>query len=560
MAGIHKRGTPSGKQSIPNDVEGDTYHAPERTRYYCEFPDCGKSYTTQGSLTQHRHTHSSEWTRYYCEFPNCGKSFATKGSLKEHGNTHSSEWTRYYCEFPNCGKSFATKGSLTQHRHTHSSEWTRHYCEFPDCGKSFTTKGSLTKHRHTHSSEQTRYYCEFPNCGKSFTAKRSLTKHRHTHSSERTRYYCEFPDCGKSFTTKRSLKDHGNTHSSERTRYYCEFPNCGKSFATKGSLKDHGNTHSSERTRYYCEFPNCGKSFATKGSLKEHGNTHSSERTRYYCEFPNCGKSFTAKSSLNSHVRVDHNPEPTILSCEFPGCSSTFHLKQHLARHRRIHDRVPKSDDDSVLGLPIDPTLLGVNKNLESFVVGPVMLVNTTPLPGPLTLFVARASSGSHDETTQRLERSLAELEASWINHHGPIRGSSRFLTMIIRSNVIPTQATSYIRSIKAALSQLTVKGVTIVFTGYDSLFTTQEGNRKFLCCFDAMTDLEIFYLEKESNGFYQLCPSVMKGLSNGDDLTIEWVERANQIGQIKRDMAVTAKALSDAAGKRNKSKKRKRQ
>jgi hypothetical protein len=131
---------------------------------------------------------------------------------------------------------------------------------------------------------------------------------------------------------------------------------------------------------------------------------------------------------------------------------------------------------------------------------------------------------------------------------------------MIASSNAIPTQRTLYIQSIKAALSLLTVKGVTIVFTGHDGLFTSQEGNQEFLRHFNATTDLEIFYLEKESNEFYRLCPSVMKGLSNGDDLTIEWVERANQIGQIKRDLAVTTKALSDAAGRRNKSKKRKRQ
>jgi hypothetical protein len=135
---------------------------------------------------------------------------------------------------------------------------------------------------------------------------------------------------------------------------------------------------------------------------------------------------------------------------------------------------------------------------------------------------------------------------------------------MITSSNAIPTQRISYIRSVKAALSQLTVKGVTIVSTGYDSLFTTEEGNQKFLCCFDAITDLKIFYLDKDRDGFYQLCPSVMKGLSNGDspygDSTTEWVERANQIGQIKRDMAVTAQALSDAAGKRNQWRKRKRQ
>jgi hypothetical protein len=77
------------------------------------------------------------------------------------------------------------------------------------------------------------------------------------------------------------------------------------------------------------------------------------------------------------------------------------------------------------------------------------------------------------------------------------------------------------------------------------------------------MTNLEIFYIDEERDVFYQLCPDVIKGLSNWDspysDLTAEWVERAKQIGQIKRDIAATAKALSDAAGRRNQSKKRKR-
>ncbi|OGE48798.1 hypothetical protein PENARI_c026G06958 [Penicillium arizonense] len=320
-----------------------------------------------------------------------------------------------------------------------------------------------------------------------------------------------------------------------------------------------------EAIRFHCEFPNCERSYIQKSSLAKHLKTHNPEAIRFHCEFPDCERSYTQKSDLTKHLKI-HNPERIRFHCEFPNCERSYTQKSHLARHLKTHDEergdFPVLEENS--RIPIDPTLLGVDKNLKTFLMTPGILADSSPLLGPLTLFVARASSGNHSQTTQRLERSLAELEAKWISHHGPIQGSSRYLTMITSSNAIPTQRTLYIQSIKAALSLLTVKGVTIVFTGHDGLFTSQEGNREFLRHFNATTDLEIFYLEKESNEFHQLCPKVMKGSSNWDspysDLTTEWVERANQIGQIKRDLAVTTQALSDAAGRRNKSKKRKRQ
>jgi hypothetical protein len=110
-------------------------------------------------------------------------------------------------------------------------------------------------------------------------------------------------------------------------------------------------------------------------------------------------------------------------------------------------------------------------------------------------------------------------------------------LSLMVLANAISMPLSSAAYSVEGALSQLTVKGVTIVFAGHDSLFTTQEGNRTFLRCFGSMEDLTIFYMDKDTKEFHQLCPNTMMGSSNGDfpydDVTTKWVEKANEIGQI---------------------------
>ena len=56
--------------------------------FRCEFANCGRSFTTQGHLTDHKRKHTNV-RPYVCDI--CGTSFMRSSTLKMHTKRHESE-------------------------------------------------------------------------------------------------------------------------------------------------------------------------------------------------------------------------------------------------------------------------------------------------------------------------------------------------------------------------------------------------------------------------------------------------------------------------------------
>ncbi len=77
--------------------------------------ECGKSFTTRGSLKQHKQLHTGQF-KFYCQ--ECRKGFNAQGHYKEHMNKH--QGLRFVCDF--CSKQFSTERGRKLHVESYHSQ------------------------------------------------------------------------------------------------------------------------------------------------------------------------------------------------------------------------------------------------------------------------------------------------------------------------------------------------------------------------------------------------------------------------------------------------------
>ncbi|XP_040211357.1 mucin-5AC-like [Rana temporaria] len=162
--------------------------------FTCE--DCGKIFTRNFTLLQHRLIHTGE-RPYSCKV--CRKTFRDSSYLIVHMRSHTKE-KPYVCL--ECGKCFSQNSALHVHSRTHTHE--RPFkCE---CGKNFTDRSTYRHHQRIHTGEKP-YACSY--CGKKFTQQPHMKRHETIHTGERP---FECLECGKRFSERTKLQKHERVH------------------------------------------------------------------------------------------------------------------------------------------------------------------------------------------------------------------------------------------------------------------------------------------------------------------------------------------------------------
>ena len=140
MDSLRKSGHEWSDCRFSGDEKLTTRHKFRGKHHSCE--DCGKGFTSRGSLLRHRRTHNGK-NASACDF--CGKAFLRLDHLKNHLRVHTGE-RPYICGY--CMKAFVQKVHLVSHLNVHTRE-KRYTCK--ECGKTFAHWSSLTRHVRTYA-------------------------------------------------------------------------------------------------------------------------------------------------------------------------------------------------------------------------------------------------------------------------------------------------------------------------------------------------------------------------------------------------------------------------
>ena len=134
----------SSAQVLRTHIQGQHMDAPHLKCTQCSY-HAGSSY----SLKLHMKTHGDMGTKLVCDHPGCGRSYTTEGHLNEHKKKHSG--VKFICS--RCNKSLATKSGLTSHllscRDPDSNEPPpkRYRCDTSD--RAYFRSSKLTRHKKT---------------------------------------------------------------------------------------------------------------------------------------------------------------------------------------------------------------------------------------------------------------------------------------------------------------------------------------------------------------------------------------------------------------------------
>jgi uncharacterized Zn-finger protein len=173
---------------------------------------CGSRFTKKSHLRKHvtvEHSKFSgltseqlqilnESTPHVCSFPDCGKSFTTEGKLKAHEHKH--EEKPHVCGLNDCGLSFSFRKDLLKHQKSD------HIPKCDVCGKEFKNTKNLSSHKSIHKVI-TDFVCPHEGCLKAYSRKSNLNTHiKQIHTEGKQEFKCQ--ECDDIFGYKHTLERH----------------------------------------------------------------------------------------------------------------------------------------------------------------------------------------------------------------------------------------------------------------------------------------------------------------------------------------------------------------
>ena len=107
-------------------------------------------------LINHKYLHTHKGLNHHCEV--CGKGLAFLSQLLAHKSVHTVDH-KHVCDKRGCCRSFTHDGDLKKHQHTHMKNWWK--CEVPGCNYKNKDECNLKSHQITHTTKKgfTYKYC-----------------------------------------------------------------------------------------------------------------------------------------------------------------------------------------------------------------------------------------------------------------------------------------------------------------------------------------------------------------------------------------------------------------
>jgi KRAB domain-containing zinc finger protein len=190
---------------------------------------CGKSYTSQASMLNHRTIHFED-RPYPCT--KCNKKFRLQNSLRNHMMIHR-DTKDYVCE--HCGKSFKISQGLRMHRLRYHDK-VDYKCEI--CDRKFLSFGGkkyhiLREHKEVADSCGLKLYpCKY--CSRRCASYQEYLKHESSHIDNRS-HVCDL--CDGRWATASQLNVHRKSHFGLNKKFHCKI--CQFKTSTPWKLKRH---------------------------------------------------------------------------------------------------------------------------------------------------------------------------------------------------------------------------------------------------------------------------------------------------------------------------------